>query len=289
MRLRRRYLVLACASVTALAVSGLAYASHISNTSALPTWSALTPANSNNLPGSGDGGVNGGTGTLGNAKLTIQTSSVYAHPNQPALGGKINNVDLWFDNDVVAYPLPASIPNCNATFTSSTTIAQAWEACGPGADVPASDPKPNAYLSPFSAVSGTISTSPPSNFPGCNLVFKKSATTVQLFVKATFTVNGTPNCASPATNSGGNTAVVLTGTLANATPKPSPDYNTRLRVPVPTSVPLALDNFKSTVTRSTAFRARCRDTNKVNHLRGTFTYSHPSQPPDTVVKGSLCQ
>ena len=301
MRFRRRYVIAAVASVTALAVSGIAYADHgpggntgvkctatvtncQDNTSALPTWMVRTPANSNNLPGAGGGG-NGGSGVLGNVKLDIQTASFYAHPNQPVQGGKIANVALLFDNDVAVNL--AGIPSCvNHGFTSSTTIAQAWERCGPGADGPG---EVNAYLSPPGAVSGTISTSPPSNFPGCNLVFKQSATQILLFAKATFVPNGTANCSNPATNNTGNTTVLLTGTLSTQTPAIA-DYKTKLNVPVPVSVPLALDNFKSTINRAAAFQGRCRDTNKLMNLRGTFTYSdsQTEQPPDTVVKTFPC-
>jgi len=315
MLLRTRYLVLACASVAAVAVvgGGIASADHgpggntgvkctagnagssnppcVDNTSALPTWLVRTPANSNNLPGSGGGG-NGGTGTLGAVKLDIQTASWYAHPNQPVQGGKIANVALLFDNDVAVNL--ANVPSCvNHGFTSSTTIAQAWERCGPGADTA---PEVNAYLSPgTTTTSGTISTSPPSNFPGCNLVFKQSATQVLLFAKATFTVNGTPNCSNPAGNTGGNTAVLLTGTLSTGTPAIA-DYKTKLNVPVPVTIPLALDNFKSTVQRDPpgpvtgVFQGRCRDTNKLMNLRGTFTYSdsQQEQPPDVVVKTYPC-
>ena len=59
MRIRRRYAVLAFASVAALAVAGIASANHVSNTSTLPTWNVTPGA----LPGSGGGGANGGSGT----------------------------------------------------------------------------------------------------------------------------------------------------------------------------------------------------------------------------------
>jgi len=281
MRLRR-YLVLAFASVTALAVAGIAYADHGppagNNVSTLPTWNVTPSA----LPGSGGGG-NGGSGAVAPVQLDVQTHTVYGHPGDSAQGGKVANVKLDFDNDVVVNL--ASVPSCPATFTASTTIAAAWEACGPGADVPASDPKPNAYLSPFNAVSGTVSTAPPANFAGCNLIFKKSATALILFARVTFAT--TANCGSPATNTSGNTTTILTGTLSSIT---TPDYKTRLTVPLPASIPLALDDFKSKVKRGSAFSARCKDTNKLLHLKGRFQYtdSQTEQPPDTVTKTKAC-
>ena len=85
------------------------------------------------------------------------------------------------------------------TSPAGTTIAQAWERCGPGADTA---PEVNAYLSPSTAVSGTASTAPPANFAGCTLVFKRSATSVLLFTRVALLQNGAPQCANPATNDG---------------------------------------------------------------------------------------
>ena len=130
MRIRRRYAVLAFASVAALAVAGIASANHVSNTSTLPTWNVTPGA----LPGSGGGGANGGSGTTAPVQLDVQTHTDYAHPGDAAQGGRAKTVTLLFDNDVVVNL--SGIPSCNANFTSGTTIAQAWERCGPGADTP---------------------------------------------------------------------------------------------------------------------------------------------------------
>jgi hypothetical protein len=293
MRIRKRYLMFAFASVAAFAVvGGVASADHgpggntgtkctaavtncQDNTSALPTWNVAPNA----LPGSGDGGTNGGTGTLAAVALTVQTHTWYAHPGDSLQGGKVANAALWFDNDVAVNL--SGIPSCTATFNGGTTIAQAWNACGPGAGA-----ANNAYLSPPTAVSGTISTSPPANFAGCNLIFKKDATHLLLFARATFAA--TANCGSPATNNTGNSTVILTGTIS--TQAITPDYKTKLNVPLPATIPLALDDFKSTVKRASVFRGRCRDTNKLLNLRTTFTYtdSQTEQPPDTVNKTKAC-
>jgi hypothetical protein len=281
MRFRRKFILLASASVAALAVSGVASANHVSNESDLPTWNVAPSA----LPGSGGGG-NGGSGALANVGLTVQTATVYAHPNDAAQGGKAKTVTLLFDNDVGINL--AGIPACNANFGAGTTIAAAWERCGPGADTA---PEVNAYLSPSTAVSGTVSTAPPSNFGGCNLVFKRSSTSVLLFARVALIQNGAPQCASPATNTGGNTSTTLIGNLTNVT---TTDFKVKLTVPNVDQVPLPLDNFKSTIKRGSVFRARCVDNNKLLNLRGTFAYSNdgaggfPNQPPDTINKTKAC-
>jgi hypothetical protein len=287
----RRYLVLALASVTALAVAGVAYAHHgpggnggikctptnfntcEDNVSSLPTWNVTPGA----LPGTGGGG-NGGTGATAAVGLDVQTHTNYSHPGDAAQGGKVANVQLTFDNDVVVSL--AGIPSCTASFTAGTTIAQAWNACGPGAGS-----ANNAYMSPSTGVSGTVSTAPPGNFGGCNLVFKKSATQLLLFARVT--LSGPADCSNPAANNSGNTTTLLTGTLSSVS---TPDYKTKLTVPLPSSIPVALDDFKSKVKRANVFKARCRDTNKLLHLKGRFQYtdSQTEQPPDTVTKSKAC-
>ena len=77
------------------------------------------------------------------ATLFVHTGTVYAHPTQAALGGKAKTVTLLFDDDGKLNL--AGIPMCTASFGGGTTIAQAWERCGPGADGPG---EVNAYLSP---------------------------------------------------------------------------------------------------------------------------------------------
>jgi hypothetical protein len=268
MRSKRRYLGFAVTSLALLAVGGIATANHTSNVSSLPTW-RVEPKD---LPN--------GT-TFKAAALTVQTHTNYAHPGQQDQGGKARKVTLLFDNDVKVNL--SGIPGCNATFGSGTTIAAAWERCGPGADTA---PERNAYLSPRGVVSGRTSTAPPSNFPGCNLVFKKSSSTgpkLLLFARVTFA--GTANCSNPATNTSGNTSVTLTGNLTNVS---RTDFKTKLTVPNIAALPLPLDDFKSRVKRAAVFSARCRDGNKLLNLRGTFAYSGSGQPADTVNKTFAC-
>lgn len=259
----------------ALAIGGIASANHISNTSALPTWN-VTP---NSLPGSGTGG----NSPFQAVQLDVQTHTDYAHPGDMAQGGWAKTVTLFFDDDVRVNL--TTIPSCTETFTNSTTIAQAWEDCGPGADTA---PEVNAYLSPPSEVSGTVSTASASNFPGCVLVFKKSSTSLMLFVRMTQVFNGPANCYNPAANTSGNFNFILTGNLSTVS---AADFKTRLTIPSLDALAEPLDDIKFRLKRAAVFAARCKDTNKVLNLRGTFSYTNPgpsNQPPDTVNKKKAC-
>ena len=273
MRFRKRYLILACASVAAVVGGGVASA-HDGNVSSLPTWQVVPSA----LPGAGNGG--GGTGALANATLNVQTHTNYGHPGVASQSGKVVSVVLNFDDDVVVNL--GTIPNCtpgangDPAISGSTTIATIWNGCGPGA-------ADNSYLSPAvgtsgntglpaPATSGRSSTAPASNFGGCTLVFKKSQTQLLLFARTTTTPNSVANCSSPATNTSGNATIQLTGNLTNPFPAAS-DFGTRLTVPGVDALPLPLDDFTARVSRGTTFRARCMDANNQLNLQGVFDYT----------------
>jgi hypothetical protein len=273
MRIRKRYVMLAFAAVAALAVGGLASASHTTNVSTL-SGSKITPSK---LP----------RDTFRPASLFVHTGTVYAHPAEASLGGRAATVTLYFDDDGKLNL--TGIPKCTASFNAGTTIAAAWERCGPGADDGAG-PEVNAYLSPPGAVSGRVSTSPPSNFNGCALTFNGPTVngnpTVVLFSRVTLQPNGTANCANPATNQTGNTSVILRGTITNM--PASSDFGKRLRVPNIDSSPVPLDDYKALTKRGSVISARCHDGNKILNMRATFQYSGSGQPTDTVNKTQAC-
>jgi hypothetical protein len=263
----RRYLVLAFASVAALAVGGYASANHTSNVSSLPE-ARFTPSD---VP----------KNTRVKGQVVIRTHTNYSHPGDKARGGFARRVILHFDNDF-AVSL-RNIPRCGATFTSGTTIRQAWRTCGPGAGS-----SKNAYLSPGGAVSGRASTAPPSNFNGCTLVFKRGRNPdrILLFTRVTLVANGTANCSNPWNNTSGNTSVTLVGTLSSSG---LADYGRKLTVPNIHQLPLPLDDFKAKVKRGGFVKARCFDGNHKWNLRGRFEYSGSGQPADTVNRTQTCR
>jgi len=259
MRIRKRRfaVILGVASVAALTVGGFALA-HDANVSSLPTWK-VTPAA---LPGPSPVPT-----SRVPVQLDVQTHTNYAHPGVKSQGGFAKTVTLLFDDDLKVNL--AGIPSCTTTFPSSAELKDAWNTCGPGA--PAAN---NAFLSPPTAVSGTASTAPPSNFSACTMVFKKSASSILLFAEVN-TV-GTFSCANPGTNTSGETSVVLTGTLGTAGVA---DFGTKLTVPNIDKLALPLDDFKAKVKRASVFTGWCKDTNKLLNLRGTFVYSNDPPPP----------
>jgi hypothetical protein len=270
--------MLAFATATALTVGGFASANHVSNTSTLSGSKICktgTSCTTVTLPKT----------TFTPASLFVHTGTKSAQPNDAAQGGKAKRVTLFFDNDGKLNL--SGIPKCTATFTSGTTIAQAWERCGPGADTA---PEVNAFLSPPGAVSGRTSTAPPSNFNGCSLTFNGPTVngnpTVLLFARVTLIANGTANCSSPGSNTGGNTTVTLRGTITNAG---IADFGKKLTVPNIDQLPLPLDDYTAVTKRASVITARCADANKTLNIRGKFEYSGSGQPADTVNKTQQCK
>ena len=268
MRLMKRQAILIFAAVAALAVGGIAFANHRSNVSSVPTFTVAP----RDLPKT----------TFRSGALTVRVHTDYAHPGQKARGGFAKTVALTFDNDLRVNL--RGVPSCTATFGSGTTIARAWERCGPGADGPG---ERNAYLSPPGRVSGRASTAPPSNFNACTLVFKRGLNPgrILLFARARLAPNARANCRNPATNTAGNTSVVLVGRLSRVN---QDDFRTKLRVPNIDQAPLPLDDFKAKVKRGRVFRGRCGDGNKRLNLRAKWAYSGSGQPGDTVRKSFGC-
>jgi hypothetical protein len=216
-------------------------------------------------------------GTLEPVGLGVRVRSQF----QPATS-ETTSVNLRFD-DNIALNL-SGIPSCSASEVAGKTIAQAYEQCGPGADgSPASEG--NAYLSPPGAVSGYGSTVPPTNLTACTMIFK-GATSTQLTIYARAPLTTTACNGNPATNSGGSTTVVFTGSLTHQ-PTSSP-YDWTLNVPNTHTANPALDDFSAFVRRGSAFRANCPAGTSPHRLQGTWDYTAAGDPTDTRVATDPC-
>jgi hypothetical protein len=214
------------------------------------------------------------------ASLFVHTHTNYAHPGNKAQGGFAKTVTLLFDSDFTI--APGTIPKCTTAQLSGKNISQAWHTCGPLAGA-----AHNAYLSPATAVSGRTSTAPPSNFNGCTLVFNGPTVggnpTVVLYARVTLVANGTANCSNPASNTAGNTTVLLQGRIA---PAGVAGFGKKLTVPGIDALPLPLDDFTAIVKRSSYIKARC--SGSPWHVRGTFAYSGTGQATDVSNPTQAC-
>jgi len=259
MRIRRRNAIPALTAAALLAFAGAAYANNVSSENFTFTPSKVSKT------------------TFTNGKIFVHTHTNYTAPGDKAHGGFAKTVTLLFDSDFKFNP--GTLPKCPGTFASSTTLKQAYAACGPNGGA-----TKNALVG-----TGTASTAPASNFPGCVAVFNGKPSggnpTIVLFTRVTLAPNGTANCASPGTNTTGNTSLTLTGTLTNAGVT---DFGKKLTVPNVDTAPLPLDDFTAGIQRGNYVQGRCADTNKTWNYRGVFAYSGTGEAPDTVNATQAC-
>jgi hypothetical protein len=259
MRIRRRYAIPALTAAALFAFAGLAWANNVSTQNFTFTPSKVSKT------------------TFTNGKIFVHTHTTYTHPGDKAHGGFAKTVTLLFDNDFRF--TPGTLPKCPGTFASSTTLKQAYAACGPNGGT-----TKNALVG-----TGTASTAPTSNFPGCVAAFNGQPSagnpTIVLFTRVTLVPNGTANCTNPGSNTSGNTSVTLKGTLTNAGVT---DFGKKLTVPNIDSAPLPLDDFTTTVQRGNYVQGRCADTNKIWNMRTTFVYSGTGEAADTVNPTQAC-
>jgi hypothetical protein len=251
MRNRKRHgVVLGLVVTAALAVVAVAVAAPNGNSSSL-TGSKIAPST---LPKT----------TYKAATLTVHTHANYAHPGSSTQGGFTDHAQIYFDND--GKLTTTGIPTCDKTKVSGTkTMAQAMAACG------------SAKVG-----SGTAAAYAGANLiHGCALIFngKKNASgqaTDLIFTRVNAAPPFTMSCANPASNTSGNTNVLLLGTI-----KPNPaslgsDFAGGKMLDVPNidaASPLPLVDFNVSVNKGKYISARCHDANKQLNIKGKFTYS----------------
>jgi hypothetical protein len=259
MRIRRRYAIPALTAAALMAFAGLAWANNVSSENFTFTPSKVSKT------------------TFTNGKIFVHTHTNYTHPGDKAHGGFAKTVTLLFDSDFRF--TPGTLPKCAGAFASSTTLKQAYAACGPNGGA-----TKNALVG-----TGTASTAPASNFPGCVAAFNGQPSggnpTIILFTRVTLAVNGTANCANPGNNTSGNTSVTLKGTLTNAGVA---GFAKKLTVPNIDTAPLPLDDFTTTVQRGNYVQGKCSHTPKTWKMRTTFAYSGAGEAADTVNATQAC-
>jgi hypothetical protein len=233
-------------------------------------------------------------GTAKSAKLFARTRTNFTSPGNTGAGGRAKTVTLDFDGQFGLNQ--GTIPTCSTAEVAGKTVAGAWNSCGPGAGT-----SNNAYLStqigatPFGCtatqagcVSGQARAFPTIN--ACTMVFKGPAVsgnpTVTLFARAPVSQDVCNN--PPSTNTGGQTTVVLQGTI---TTSPVAGFGKRLRVPNVDTAPLPLIDFYAYLKRGNFFQARCPAGASPLKTRALWQYSGgpPSpEPSDTSTSTQAC-
>ncbi len=218
---------------------------------------------------------NGPHGTFTNASLFFHTHTNFANPGNKAQGGFAKTIRLNLDTDFRINP--GAFPRCPiSALPQTTTIAQAWATCGPGAGA-----AHNAYLSPPSAVSGRVSTVPLAGQEGCTLVFNgptmNGDPTVLLFARFTFKSQEPARCSSPAINNSGNYTAVWQVPIADSDVA---GFGKVLVVSHLDQYSAPIDDFTATLNRGNYFQAKC--TVSPWRIQGGFAYSGgPPSPQPT--------
>jgi hypothetical protein len=209
-------------------------------------------------------------------KLGVRVRSIFSPSTS-----ETTSVKLQFDENI-ALNL-AGIPTCAASKLVNKNIKEAWAICGPGGGA-----TKNAFLSTGlgSNVSGIGSTIPNGGGAvACTMIFKGADNThVTIYARAPANTSG---CNNPATNTGGTTTVLFTGNLTHQAA--SSIYDWTLTVPNTQTADPALDDFYATLSRGTAFRAKCVTRSPSAHrMLGTWDYTAAGDANDNYTAVHAC-
>jgi len=221
----------------------------------------------------------GGALTVGssvNARLGVRVRSQFSPSSS-----ETTSVDLSFDKNI-ALALSGVTPTCAASKLTGKNIAQAWAACGPGGGS-----TKNAYLSTGlgNSVSGIGSTTIDANGIACTLIFKGADNThVSIYARAPIGSVTTTGCNNPATNTGGTTTIVFTGTL---TATNGATYNYKLHIANTQTANPALDDFYATIDRGSVFKAKCPASGYKFKMLGHWVYTAAGDAADNYTASDL--
>jgi hypothetical protein len=274
---RRATILLALAAAGALTATGIALAAASSS----GTFT-FTPSNPHNQVTSG--------------RLVFGTNTSYTGLTSTT------RIQLGFDDDF--YFNPDSFPKCNpADISGSMTMQQALQQCGPGAGA-----ANNAWLFPPTATFGNgkaLFSLGPEGPTACVLVFNGSGATseVLLFIRTALESPDPIDCASPTTNTDGDSSFLVRGDLKANPAAMGSDYTDPDNCSAPgfrrgcqidfanvSNGPLRLVNQNVRIMRANYIRARCVDPpagSRRWNVRMTFTYANPAGT-QTVNKSQAC-
>jgi hypothetical protein len=208
-------------------------------------------------------------GSSVNARLGVRVRSQFSPSSS-----ETTTVDLSFDKNI-ALALSGVTPTCAASKLTGKNISQAWAACGPGGGS-----TKNAYLSTGlgNSVSGIGSTTVDTSGIACTLIFKGADNThLSIYARAPIANVTTTGCNNPATNTGGTTTIVFTGTLSQIS---STTYKWKLHVVNTQTANPALDDFYATVDRGSVFKAKCPSSGYKFKMLGHWVYTASGDAAD---------
>lgn len=255
MRIRRRSAVIVTlAAAGALASAGVALA----NSSTIPDFK-VCKANSNCAVNTGP--------ILTSSSLRVHTQTTY-----DTAGNKTDRLRLYFDKNIRFDP--NAVPKCNvAAISGNITMKTAMQACG---------------TKLVGKGTAEFDGATPGQFHACVLAFNRNPAGLMLFFRVELSAP-MANCANPATNTSGNTAVLLKsgfGANPGATipggPLPaayyaggqSLDFNN-----ITAAIPLGMSDLNVRIRKGNYLKAKCTARvglgapNKKWVMRALFNYT----------------
>jgi hypothetical protein len=270
MRNRKR-IALLLASAAALGVGLIAFPA--SSAATPPVVPTCTPKASTGSDSCVSGKVTAVDGSLGTTLEPIRLGTRVRSQFSPS-SSESTKVIVYYD-DAGTQNL-TGIPTCPASKLTGLNIKSAWATCGPGGGS-----TKNAYLSTGlgNNVSGIASTTVDTSGIACVMIFKGVDNNhVTLYSRAPISNVTTTGCNNPATNTGGTTTVLFTGTISRqATSSP---YDYTLTTPNTQVANPSLDDYYATVVRGSVYRARCDSSPLL--IKATFFYTASGDAADTV-------
>jgi len=241
MRIRRRYaVILALAAAGAVAVAGIAIAA--------PTSTYDFKFTPNKVPKKKYKG--------GAFSSVLDTS--YTNPGNSNPGGAVERTQIFLDKNWKIDPKAAK--KCSANQLSGQTMAGAMAACKKA-----------------KVGSGTATATANGAFTinGCVLLFngkpKNKKPTLQVFTRVQANNPSNISCSDPSTNNQGNTTILLTGVLKDASGK----YGKVLDVNhITNAAAFPLEIFKTKIKKGSYIKARCKSSNKTWNMQTTWTYNN---------------
>jgi hypothetical protein len=241
MRIRRRFaVIIAIAAAGALAVSGIALAATTSTFSFKFSPSSVPKQ------------------TFKAGSLFTNLVTHYDNPGNNKPGGAVERTQIYLDKNWKINPSAAA--KCSASQLAGKTMKQAMGACS----------KALVGKGTAQATANGL-----FNINGCVLLFngkpQNNLPTLQVFTRVQVSNPSSISCANPGSNSGGNSTVLLTGVLKNAT---SP-YGKVLDVDnITQKAAFPLTIFKTTIKKGNYISARCAAADKTWRMQTTWTYNN---------------